>query len=231
MRSLGCSWPWRSDALQRCSPWSSLGVKDDVMHPTVPLRGTTDRGQSRPPSTLDRRLLWPGGDYARTAPQPLCSLCHYCSRTITHSPATDAAITELIAGRRCAIADYSARIRSPPSANPAEETPPPHTTPRHPPTPCKSPTAGLRSPCLGLTFGFVTCLLASSGPTQNYRGPCHSSVVDLTEHSSSPPAHLRYQQGIPVRIRWNGTLTAPQDCLRQLSPITHLTSTMPSATI
>jgi hypothetical protein len=34
-----------------------------------------------------------------------------------------------------------------------------------------------------------------------------------------------------VRIRCNGTLTAPQDYLRQLSPITHLTSTMLSATI
>lgn len=76
-----------------------------------------------------------------------------------------------------------------------------------------------RPPCLGSDIGFVTCLRASLGPTQNYRGPCYSPVAVLTEQLSSPPAHLHTIQGIPVRFRSCGHPDRSTRPARHLSPI------------
>jgi hypothetical protein len=105
-----------------------------------------------------------------------------------------------------------------------------HTTPRHPPSAHSlhlHPRPAARSPCLGLTYGFVTRLRASLGPTQNNPGPCQHSAHDLTEHFSSPPTHFNYKQGIPASFRPSGTLTASHRRLRHLSPIPFLPIMVP----
>lgn len=138
-----------------------------------------------------------GGHYARQSASTSPEYCHNCRDLALLT--VDAAITVPIISRRCAIANCSGANCSPSAA----ATPPEHSI--HTATRHLSESSGhslyfcngqlhLR-PVWVCSTCFVTCLLTSSGPAQNNRGPCYSSVVDVTEHPSSTPAHFFNQQG------------------------------------
>jgi hypothetical protein len=159
----------------------SLGAQDDVMHPS--LRGC---GLSLP--TMELALRSSAMAAAKTMPRKVPSQSLLVNPAWLH-PSDAAIITQsfLSLSTHIILSHAAPLLAAVPQSHTAA-TPPKERTHYHTlrvirPIPCTFTLGQVhaRTPCLGLIVGFVRCLLASLGPTQNYRGPCHSSGTGRPE--------------------------------------------------